>query len=276
MALPGGDLPPPAQGQAAAGRRRGANVIVSASALRRNCGYPRALNRERKPTADQQAAMDRGTVFHQAIETWARTRELPVVPDLEMQGWLDLLAADWHPPLDGEYEVAWGLRAELSDGVPPAYVEVDEPEPHVYVPRRFVVPAGQTAQQAMGAALLTAGRADVAWWSGDGLVVADWKTGRYPATPAPQNLQVNAAGIALALKRGASSYVPMIYYARDGYWDHGPRVVFGTPAFERIWGEIRSAALLDERPRPGEWCADCWDRRTKRCAYAAYPGAASI
>lgn len=233
-------------------------MIVSASSLVRHCGYQRALRRARKPTADQQAAMDRGTIYHQAIETWARTRELPVLPDLEMQGWLDLLAAEWSPPIDGEYEVAWGLRAELEDGVPPRFVEVDEPEPHVYVARD-------------GGSLLTAGRCDGVWTGGDcSMVAADWKTGRWTTTPAPDNLQVNAAGVALALKRGMTSYIPAIYYARDGYWDMGPRVVFGTPAFTRIWGEIRAASLLDERPRPGAHCATCWERRG--CAYAASPG----
>jgi len=236
-------------------------VIVSASALRRDCGYPRALDRQRKPTADQQAAMDRGTLFHAAIEAWARTREVPVLEDLEMQGWIDLLASTWAPPVDGEYEVAWGLDGALEDGVPPIYVEVDEPTPHVYVARR-------------GGALLTAGRADGIWTGGDcSLVVCDWKTGKWPVTPGVDNLQVNAAGIALALKRGMTSYIPAIYYARDGYWDMGPRVVFGTPAFERIWGEIRAAALLDEQPRPGPWCSGCWDRKLRRCTFAASPGA---
>ena len=232
------------------------SAVVSASALTMPCGYVRALRKLRQPTPDQQRATDRGTLFHQAVEEWARTRELPVLPDLEMQGWLDLLAADWSPPVDGEYEVAWGLRAELSDGVPPVYVEVTEPEPHVYVARD-------------GLPLLTAGRADVDWWAVEGLVIADWKTGKWPAAPAETNLQVNAAGVALALKRGASSYRPGVYYARDGFWDWGPRVVFGTPAFERIWGEIRAAALLDESPQPGPHCGACWER--KSCNHAS-PG----
>lgn len=229
-------------------------MIVSASSLVRGCGYVRVLKRERKPTADQQAAMDRGTVFHQAVETWADARELPVLADLEMQGWLDLLAMDWQPPVDGEYEVAWGL-ADL-DGHP-AHVYVDEPEPHVYV-------------ASDGRPLLTAGRADVAWTGGDCVLqVADWKTGKWPVTPAERNLQVNAAGIALAHRRGLTSYRPGIYYARDGYWDWGPLVVFGTPSFKAIWDEVRAAALLDETPRPGAACNDCWEARTRRCVHAA-------
>lgn len=233
-------------------------MIVSASSLVRDCGYQRTLRRTRKPTPGQQVAMGRGNVFHAGVEMWARDRVMPALTDLEIQGWLDLLAADWQPPVDGEYEVAWGLRAELRDGVPPAYVEVDEPEPHVYVARD-------------GGPLLTAGRADVAWTGGDGILrVPDWKTGKWATTEARLNLQANAAGIALALKRGLTSYIPGIYYARDGFWDWGEVVVFGTAAFERIWGEIRSAALLDETPRPGAWCGRCWERRG--CTYAQSPG----
>jgi hypothetical protein len=229
-----------------------ARRVISASALRRDCGYARILSKARQPTAAQQKAMGDGVIFHQAVETWARTRQLPIIADLQTQGWLDLLACEWEPPVDGEYEVAWGLRAD--DDGRPVYVEVTEPEPHVYVARD-------------GGPLLTAGRADVGWWSVEGLCVADWKTGRWPAPPAEKNLQVNAAGIALALKRGAESYRPGIYYARDGFWDWGPRVVFGTPAADRILGEVRDAALLDETPRPGPQCGQCWERRA--CAHAA-------
>lgn len=232
--------------------------MITASALRSHCGYARILSKMRTPTPAQQVSIDKGVQFHAAVEQWARSRELPVLPDLEMQGWLDLLACDWEPPVGAEIEVAWGLRSVLDAGVPPAYVHVDEPEPHVYVARD-------------GRQLLTAGRADVAWVDGEvSLRAADWKTGKWPATPAVDNLQVNAAGIALALKSGLTSYTPGVYYARDGYWDWGPKVVFGTSAFERIWGEIRSAALLDERPRPGEHCVKCWERRG--CQHAHSPG----
>jgi hypothetical protein len=202
--------------------------------------------------------MDRGTAFHAAIELWAASGEVPALGDLEMQGWVDLLAAEWAPPSTGQYEVAWGLAADEWMGKgDPVNVEVDEPAPHVYVARN-------------GGALLTAGRADAVWLDGDYETVraVDWKTGKWPTTPAVDNLQVNAAGIALALEWGLESYVPGIYYARDGFWDWGPRVTFGTPEFAKIWGEIREAALLDETPRPGPHCSDCWEARTKRCRYA--------
>lgn len=259
-------------------------MIVSASALVRHCGYARKLDRERPKSANAQVACDRGTIFHQAVESWLRTRELPVVADMEIQGWLDLLASQWEPPIDAVTEIAWGL-SPLGE-----HVRVREAEPHVYV-------------AADGSPLLTAGRADVAWRSdtlivadfdfggahdslgrtsqgvgaapaGAGLerrestlVVVDYKTGKWTTTPAPTNLQVNAAGIALARKYGAGSYQPQIYYARDGYWDVGPLVVFGTPAYDRIFAEVRAAALLDETPRPGDHCRTCWSKRA--CAHAA-------
>lgn len=224
-------------------------MIVSASALVRHCGHARLLDRERPKSANAQVACDRGTLFHKAVETWIKTRALPVVEDLEIQGWLDLLASQWQPPVDAETEVAWGLTL-LGD-----YVPVVEREPHVYVARDASAPP-----------LLTAGRADVSWRF-EHVTVGDWKTGKYPATPAVDNLQVNAAGIALARRAGAGSYQSRIYYARDGFWDDAPEVVFGTRAYDRIFAEIRTAALLDETPRPGAHCGACWSKRA--CAHAA-------
>lgn len=224
-------------------------MIVSASALVRHCGHARKLDRERPKSANAQAACDRGTVFHMAVETWLSSGVFPLVADLEIQGWLDLLACNWVPPVDAATEIAWGLSL-LGD-----HIDVVEREPHVYVAREVSAPP-----------LLTAGRADVAW-RGEHLVVVDWKTGKYQATPAEMNLQVNAAGIALARRAGMGSYQPRIYYARAGFWDDGPVVVFGTPAHKRILDEIRAAALLDETPRPGDHCGTCWSKRA--CDHAA-------
>lgn len=223
-------------------------MIVSASALVRNCGYARKLDRERPKSANAQVACDRGTVFHRAVEGWLLTGELPVVADLEIQGWLDLLASQWEPPVNAETEIAWGLSPAGG------YVVVAEPAPHVY-------------EGVGGAALLTAGRADLAFERRGVLVVVDWKSGKWPTTPAVDNLQVNAAGIALAGRTGATSYQPGIYYARDGFFDLADEVPLGSPAHERIFAEVRTAALLDETPRPGSHCTACWSKRA--CAHAA-------
>lgn len=229
-------------------------AIVSASALVRHCGYERALRKAKAPTPAQQEAIDRGVRFHAAVEDWMAQGQLPQLDDAEMQGWIDLLAASEqfrpaHWPTQVMVEVLWGL------GFDGQYVQPVETSPHVYEPA-----PGQPA-------LLTAGRADIAWWARRCLTIADWKTGKWPATAAVDNLQVNAAGMALAAFSSSTSYLPMIYYARDGYWDVGREVAMGSADWMRAFGEVKTAALLDETPRPGQWCAGCWEKRA--CAHAA-------
>jgi hypothetical protein len=219
-------------------------VIVSASALVRNCGAVRKFNREKPRTEAMITSMARGTEFHKAVELWLSGGGLPRSEDLEIQGWLDLLVWEMEPRAGMEVEVAWGLSVEGR------YLEVLEPEPHVYV-------AADPHDN-----LLTAGRADLVWRTGDHSVrVLDWKTGRTKATEAKDNLQVHAGGIAMAGRFLASTYQPVVYYARDGYWDYGPIVDIGGQEHARMMAEIRAAALLDETPRPGEWCRKCWDRK---------------
>jgi hypothetical protein len=235
----------------------------SASRLLRYCAYPEVLSTipprtapERLREANKRAAADRGKIFHTGVETWAATGTIPVVEDLEIQGWLDLLASQWKPPVGLITEMAWGLS---HDG---EHLEVTEPEPHVYVASN-------------GSSLLTAGRLDAGWTQGisvptNGPHIAfcgDWKSGRFPVTPAYRNLQANAGGIALAKKLGAAGYVPGIYYCRDGYWDWGEPVMLGSPEHRNIFAEIKAAALLDSgTPVPGEHCATCWER--KKCAHS--------
>lgn len=218
-------------------------MIVSASALVRHCGHQRQLNREKPRTENMITSQARGTEFHKAVELWLSGGGLPRSDDLEIQGWLDLLVWEMEPRAGMEVEVAWGLSVEGR------YLEVLEPEPHVYVPAD---PKDK---------LLTAGRADVVWRHGDSVRAIDWKTGRTAATPATDNLQVHAAGIAMAGRFLAKSYQAVLYYARDGYWDYGPIVDIGGKEHERMMSEIRAAALLDERPRLGEWCGKCWSRK---------------
>ena len=229
-------------------------MIVSASALVRHCGLARKLRREKSPTEAQQGAIRRGVVFHAAIEDWIARGSIPTVDDAEMQGWIDMLAASdqFRPAVNVEVEILWGL------GFDGQYVQPVEAAPHVYE-----AAAGQPS-------LLTAGRADIAWERRGCVYVADWKTGKWPATPAADNLQVNAAGMALCARTGSSSYLPMVYYARDGYWDVGREVVMGSADWMRVFGEVKTAALLDEAPRPGPHCAACWER--KACAHAQAAG----
>lgn len=226
--------------------------MITASALARHCAYAKILGAQRTRTPEQQTAIDRGTEFHAAIERWIVEGELPTVTDLEIMGWVDLLASQWRPPDGARAEMVWGL-SPAGD-----YVSVTEPRPHEYVPER-------------AEPLLTAGRADCAWivYAADLLVVVDWKAGKWPVTPARDNLQCNAAGRALARRWGCGAYVPAVYYARDGVWDWGDRVVIGAPADAAMLAEIVAAATLPPTPMPGEWCSACWERRN--CASAQSP-----
>lgn len=235
--------------------------MITASALAPNCAYPRVLKARKQITSEQQAAIDAGVIFHKAVEAWVHTGEQQTVDDLEIQGWLDLLASMWTPPTDAEVEIAWGIAATwetLADGTygPVTYVgrDVAELEPHVYAEKT-------------GLPLLTAGRADLAFERRGALYVVDWKTGKWPVTPAVDNLQVNAAGIALAQMRGLTSYVPAVYYVRDGHFDEGEEVPLGSAAHAAIFREVYEAATLDDTPRLGTWCNRCWEKKACQ-AYA--------
>lgn len=218
--------------------------MITASALARNCAYAKVLGAKKARTPAQQESMDRGTAFHAAVERWLKTGELPIVDDLEMQGWIDLLACEWNPPpARAMTEIAWGLTP---DG---RFRAVEEPEPHVY-------------RALDGSPLATAGRADVVWTTEHNvLTVVDLKTGRWPVAPAHENLQVNAAGIALAQAYMADAYVPAIYYARDGAWDMGEPVELRGPAHADMLRQVLEAAALPLEPRPGDHCKGCWERR---------------
>ncbi len=239
----------------------GETLRMGLLAYNRNGGMPPiGRTQDEQKWVNLVTAAPRGRVLHEAIETWIRTGALPPIADPEIQGWADLLVAElphqgvgWiHPKhLPGAplplVEEAWGL---WDDG---RYTPVSEPAPHVYV---------ATGEYREGTALLTAGRADLAFTAGHStLVVLDWKTGKWPVTPAEMNLQVNAAGMALAQTTGMPWYLPGIYYARDGYFDWGEPVRMGSPEHHARWADVREAALLPPEPRPGPHCQGCWDRK---------------
>jgi len=220
-------------------------VRWSASALKRHCAYPNLLRKE--PTDNQRIAMDRGTEFHAAIEKWQHDGCVPDLEDLEIQGWVDLLCQQWSP-IGARLEVAWGL------GMDGTHVMVAEPRPHVY------------EALSGGAPLLTAGRADAVWIDlDDTLWVVDWKTGKWPVDEASVNLQVNAAGLALARRWGARRYVPGIYYARDGHFDWGDPIELGSDVAGEVFADVVASATLPPKAIPGDHCASCWEKRMKRC-----------
>lgn len=229
----------------------------SASSLVRDCAFVNVLKKRKPKAANVQFAADRGTAFHKAVEQWIATGVLPELSDMEMQGWIDLLASLWRAGAGAKVEIAWGL------GLDGQHVEVAEPEPHVYVAADGVTE------------LLTAGRADIAydefgggtWW----LDVGDWKTGIWPAPAAPMNLQTNAAGIALASRFGSRAYRPWVYYTRSGYFDYGDVIEIGSPEHAAMLDEVRASALLPASPIPGPHCRGCWERKACPSAETSSP-----
>lgn len=161
----------------------------TASKLSRFCAHHHVLSDlNPRPTRDKAAA--KGTAFHAALEEWRRTGVVPAMADDDVAGWVQIMVDNgWAWPDGCETEVAWGLNAW---GM---FSPVKETSPHVY-------------EAIDGEPLITAGRADACWMTGDVLTVVDWKTGRSDAPPARSNLQVNAAGIALAQKWKARAFVP--------------------------------------------------------------------
>ena len=245
--------------------------MITASALKRNCGYPRALSRlepttakERDARARRDAAADKGTLFHAAIVDWKEQASLHDIlvslPDDEVRGWLEMLAMSWHPRPGMLFELAVGLREDGSG------VLCDEPEPHVYVARD-------------GSPLLTAGRADVVGSSivaGRHLVtVRDWKTGKWPVDPPAHNLQLTALALAACSLAQADGFRREIYYVRDGFTDGDELpVMHGSPEWADAMTVVVEAALLDDTPRPGAHCSSCWEARMRRCAQAQRPESA--
>lgn len=223
----------------------------SASALKHNCAHPNVLNRGREPTPAAQESMDRGNIFHKAMEAWIRTGKYPDLEDMEIQGWVDAFAAQWSPTPWVKVEIAWGLG---EDG---QHLAVEEPEPHKYAAKG-------------GLPLLTAGRADLVYaYRKEGILyIVDYKTGKSAVEPAPTNLQVNAAGLALADAFGARGYIPGVYLARDAAFDWGDPVEMGSAAAEDVFESVKAAALLPETPIPGDHCSYCWEMRKKTCSSA--------
>lgn len=219
----------------------------TASKLSRFCAHHHLLSDlNPRPTRDRAAA--KGIAFHAALKEWRDTGRIPVMADNDVTAWLmTMIENGWAWPDGAELEVAWGLSHWGT------FVAVEEREPHVYAALD-------------GEPLVTAGRADACWMSGDTLVSVDWKTGRTQAPLARINLQVNGAGMALTGKWKAAAYQPVIYYAREGRWDIGDEVRRQAGEWYDAFHDIEAAAALDDKPHPGSHCGDCWER--KNCVAA--------
>ena len=216
--------------------------MITASQLDRHCGYKRVLGGKRTRTPRQQAALDKGTEFHE----WLPRVLAGASPDVEVTrdvaSWLVTAKESIKLP-PGE---SWEAPLGLSEGG--RYVAVEEPSPHAYRPLDD------------SKSLLTAGRADVNWNEEGVSTVLDIKTGRFRVDTAERNLQVTSLALAVADRDGSDRYRCGIYYARTGETDWSRAIHLESEAAAKAWGEVEAAAKLDESPRPGPWCQACWER----------------
>jgi len=226
----------------------------SASALYHHCSYPVVLSREVPKKSRQLAAATKGNAFHQAIAAWGMRGELP--GDGAIRTWVEGVASWWTPPTGAMFEFPLGL------GRSGRYVPVREVEPHVYVATAPAEP------------LLTAGRADVVWLRVEGdrriATVLDWKTGKFPSPSPAENLQLTALALAAASMLQADEFERMLVYVQDMRVDADiSPVLLDSDAGADAWAMVERAAKMDESPRPGSHCAECWEARLKRCSFAA-------
>lgn len=229
----------------------------SASALHEHCGFAQVLGKTRKRTKPQRVSMDKGNLFHlyrqhgRTDVPVPREYELSDVDVAEVMAWFELMRSSWVPPEGIAYELAVGLSPVGR------YVDVDEPEPHVYAAKD-------------GTPLLTAGRLDAGYPERGVAVVFDSKTGRTLPTPAERNLQLWSLGLAYADKLDAEALRVGLYFARTGEFEWYPSatgaVALDSDEAARRWADVERAALLDETPRPGPHCGSCWER--KACEHA--------
>jgi hypothetical protein len=220
------------------------------SALRAECSYPELIDLAVPKTARRQQALDAGTEFHGAVESWVKGERQAMLESKDARAWLARMERVWSPPSGCRAEVALGL-----DVAGKAY-EVDEPEPHVYVPR------------APGIHLVTAGRLDLLWDDSDEdgvtLHVVDVKTGRTYLGDPWDVPQLVAQAVAAASLRDQRADSPRwlrlgVYYARLGLFDYG----VGRVDLEDVLGrfdDVKRWATQGSDPRPGGWCLGCWSR----------------
>ena len=248
------------------------DVLISASSLKR-CGWARVLGKKRKPSARAQVAMDKGTLFHGVVEELVKTGRLRCSGNDEVDGWVDALLQQWRPAPGALVEIALGL------GPGGVYVPVTEILPHHYVPDpvRGIVPLDvETVDHDMlsgpckcGAThehrptILTGGRADFVRveLKGTSVEVGDWKTGAYEPEDPNTNLQLNALGMAAAMRFGTLTYRTWLYMAQDARFVHGDPVVVNGGTWKERLDDVTAAATVGEEPRPGRNCFNCWERR---------------
>jgi hypothetical protein len=215
------------------------------SALRERCNYPEIIDLSVAKTPSRQKSMDVGTEFHEAVEAWVTNRPLGFFLSKDANKWFEMMTKVWAPPVDCRAEVAIGIT---TDG---RAVDVDEPEPHAYVPRD---PTD---------VLLTAGRLDLEWTEERFTEnVVDVKTGRTYLGDPWQIPQLVAQAVSVALRLMAQfsdvSQIKLgVYYARLGLFDYGdgPRPLSNVIA---MLPQVHRWATAESDPRPGAHCLGCY------------------
>jgi hypothetical protein len=208
------------------------------SALRKDCNYPEIIDLSVVKTPARRKSMDLGSDFHSVVEAWVTGKPFNALAG-EPAAWFRRMQEIWAPPPACRAEVAIGITGE---GVA---VQVDEPEPHVYVSR------------SPGVTLITAGRLDL-WWEEDGLdVVCDVKTGRLYLGDPWTIPQLVAQAYAVAASPDGPSQIKLgVYYARHGLFDFPlPRT---RAEVLEMFPQVRAWALAASDPRPGAHCIGCY------------------
>lgn len=222
----------------------------SASSIPRYCGYANVLKKDKPPSEGMIEGGRLGKKFHGFMEQWTKSGQIPPWPDDpdEADYWFVNALSAMSIPSGALAEVAMGLDEQGG------YVPVNEPEPHVYAPLDGV------------SALMTAGRADVVWKSGDTAWVGDYKTGTSAQDPPGRHLQLLALGFAAMGMLSARAMRLGIYFARDARWEWSHRMTRSNGSTGQLFMDLRSKCNMDDKPRPGDWCGSCWER--KRCQHA--------
>lgn len=240
--------------------------VISASGLVRDCRHHKILQAQRPRSAALEAASAEGTRFGSLVERAVKGLPLAEPEDRdEPWHWFEAFRGSWSLPDGVGCEVPLGLGA---DGL---YVEVHEPEPHVYLPTEV----GLVALMTRRTQLLTAGRADLLWtgtctasdYAANALTtwhdvahVGDLKRSAWRYGDPSRHPQLMALGLAYASREGLPFLRLGLYDARDANWEWGD-VIDLREEGPGMLEEIREMATMTDEPRPGDHCNGCWERR---------------
>jgi hypothetical protein len=244
----------------------------SFSSLQRDCNYPELIQLGHPRSWASEQALKKGSEFHDhVLAPYATSGEYPYPQNKDVQAWGRILQRSWIPPEGCESEIAVGLAA----GDTPAYAEVVEVEPHVYISADLVDQDAWDAMDEEGRDaikeendkyVLTAGRLDLVWQDGNVLVVVDAKTSSKHLGDPWGIPQLVAQAVTAHCKYGSLGVRLGVYYARIGRFDFG-QDRYGADV-RGMFPQVKEWALRDSLPKLGAHCLSCYS--AKECdAYQA-------